>query len=92
MDGKVDYQEFVQATIDHTAVLNQQNIEIVFKMIDFDKDGRISVDELKRAFASKQNDDVIQDIMLEVDKDNDNFISSQEFNEAITSIMKKEFK
>jgi Ca2+-binding EF-hand superfamily protein len=61
-------------------------------MIDFDKDGRISVDELKRAFVSKQNDDVIQDIMLEVDKDNDNFISSQEFNEAITSIMKKEFK
>ena len=50
-DGKLDYGEFIQATVNHKAILNQQNIEIVFKMLDVDQDGRISVQELKQLFG-----------------------------------------
>jgi len=60
-------------------------------MMDSNQDGRISVLELKEMFSSKSainvnknEDKVIKDIMLEVDKNHDNFISPQEFNNALT--------
>ena len=95
-DGKLDYNEFIQAAINHKALLNQENIEIVFKMIDSNHDGKISVLELKEMFSSKSainggknEDKVIKDIMLEVDSNNDNFISPHEFNNALTSLLNK---
>ena len=33
-DGKIDYLEFIQAAIDHKALLNKENIQIIFDMID----------------------------------------------------------
>ena len=45
-DGKIDYMEFIQASIDHRALLNQENIKIAFDIFDSDKDGRISKEEL----------------------------------------------
>ena len=33
-DGKIDYIEFIQAAINHKALLNKQNIQIIFDMFD----------------------------------------------------------
>lgn len=62
-------------------------------MLDSNKDGKISVMELKEMFSSNSSinmsrdaDRVIRDIMLEVDKNHDNFISPEEFNDALTKI------
>lgn len=33
-DGKIDYLEFIQAAINHKALLNRQNIQIIFDMFD----------------------------------------------------------
>ena len=92
-DGKLDYGEFIQAAINHKALLNQENIEVVFKMIDSNHDGRISVLELKEMFASKSainvrknEDKVIKDIMLEVDKNHDNSISKEELKEMVIEL------
>ena len=46
-DGKIDYSEFIQAAINHQSLLNEKNIRAVFGMFDLDKDGRISIIELK---------------------------------------------
>ena len=46
-DGKIDYLEFIQAAINHKSLLNEENISMMFNMMDIDQDGRISVDELK---------------------------------------------
>ena len=46
-DGKIDYAEFIQATIEHKALLNEQNIKAAFKMFDLNGDGSISTDELR---------------------------------------------
>jgi len=51
-DGQIDYQEFIQAAIDHRSLLNKQNIELLFKMFDTDKDGNITIDELKAQFCN----------------------------------------
>ena len=41
-DGRIDYQEFLQATLNQQMMLNKDNVKIVFDMFDNDKDGMIS--------------------------------------------------
>ena len=36
-DGKLDYNEFIQAAINHKALLNEENIQIIFKMISLSR-------------------------------------------------------
>lgn len=45
-DGKIDYLEFVQAAIDHKAIMNKENIISIFKLLDANGDGNISMEEL----------------------------------------------
>ena len=100
-DGKVDYNEFLQAIINAQANLNQTTIKEMFNMFDIDKDGQIDRSELQRIFGKQQvggvfkrqgpvensNNDAeqtIMEIMAEVDKNHDNLITYEEFNEALT--------
>jgi calcium-dependent protein kinase len=72
-DGKIDYLEFVQAAIDHKALLNKQNMQDVFKMLDSNGDGNISMNELKENFAGNisNGDCMFESIIKEVDTNND---------------------
>ena len=70
--------------------MTKQNIDIAFKMFDENKDGKISISELKRVFKSSMvsNDEdkqVWEQIISEVDKDGDDEISYDEFHEAMTA-------
>ena len=96
-DGKIDYAEFIQATIEHKALLNQRNIEMAFKMFDLDGDGSISIDEMRHMFSDKivnstAGEKLLEEIMNEVDANNDNVISYEEFNNAMTVILRKSVK
>lgn len=33
-DGKIDFLEFIQGAINHKAILNKNNLEIIFNMFD----------------------------------------------------------
>lgn len=96
-DGRIDYNEFMQAAINHQALLNKENITQMFKLFDANNDGMISISELKSAFSAKAQkgasiDIFIKEVMTEVDKNRDNMISYDEFNNAMTSILKKTVK
>ena len=82
-DGTLDYNEFLQAAINHQKMLNQDNIREIFTMFDLDGDGFISFDELEYMFKNNLNynasDKFLQEIMEEVDQNNDNQISFEEF-------------
>lgn len=88
-DGKIDYSEFITAAVDRAKLLNQQNLEIGFQMFDQDGNGKISRDELKNVFHSANQEDTLlwEAIIEEVDKDHDNFISHQEFFEAMNAVV-----
>lgn len=106
-DGKVDYNEFLQATIDAQSNLNQVTIKEMFNMFDIDKDGTIDRNELQQIFCKEKvgifktfsqntndkgkdnGDNLIMEIMAEVDKNNDNIITYEEFNEALTKRLKE---
>ena len=64
----------------------------MFNMFDINHDGNISIIELKQMFCRKQigfneTDSLIRDIMNEVDKNHDNLISFDEFNNALTDLL-----
>ena len=46
-DGKIDYGEFITAAVDRAKLINEQNLDMAFKLFDQDKNGKITVDELK---------------------------------------------
>ena len=106
-DGKIDYNDFLQATICAQSNLNQTTIREMFNMFDIDKDGTINREELQQIFSKEkvgifkslsqgpsdngQEDEgakIITEIMQEVDKNNDDIITYEEFNEALTKRLK----
>lgn len=91
-NGVIDYQEFITAAIDKAALLNQDNLTSAFKLLDRDNSGMITIDELKAVFDTHSNKDehLWEDIMKEVDKDDDNQISQDEFTSAMKAILKKQ--
>lgn len=89
-DGKIDYLEFIQAAINHQALLNKDNIQSMFQLFDTNNDGSISMQELEQLFCdTPKHKKVLEEIMTEVDKDNDGVISFEEFNDAVTAMLRK---
>ena len=92
-DGRIDYLEFIQAAIDHQALLNQNNLNVAFGLIDQNNDGEISMKELKVAFGehaeSEEHGRMLEEIMEQIDTNKDGSISLAEFNEACTIQLKQ---
>jgi len=72
-------------------------VKIMFNMLDLDHDGYISTDELREVFSKNltlnlptSQEKVFQDIMHEIDVDNDNIITFEEFNNGITRLLEKQ--
>ena len=63
-------------------------------MFDQDKDGKISVTEIKNVFSSSFDggETMLREIISEVDKNNDNCISHEEFNDALTELLRRSVK
>ena len=82
--------------MNRTRLLNQENLRIAFGMFDKDGNGQISLEELRAVFhgaacgaAALEDDDesLWEQIMSEVDKNHDNVISYQEFNDAMIEVI-----
>jgi len=87
-DNKIDFEEF--ATIWHRKLLsvNDKYIKAVFKVLDTDESGGITVDELMEVFES---DDAagMQNVLREVDTDGDGVINFAEFRSAMQEKIEK---
>ncbi|WIA08867.1 hypothetical protein OEZ85_008288 [Tetradesmus obliquus] len=82
-DGKVDYEEFLAATMHLGKLEREENLYRAFQFFDKDGSGYITIDELQTAL--KEHGDAaavaahIKDILADVDKDNDGRIDYEEF-------------
>ena len=47
--GTVNYSEYIGMVINKKKLLTKQNLTLAFKNLDFDRDSRVTLDELKRA-------------------------------------------
>lgn len=51
-DGKLDFNEFLGAATNRVKLLNEENLEKAFKILDKNDDGRVCSHELKETFAA----------------------------------------
>ena len=85
-DGQINYSEFLMATYDFKKNLTRGMIESIFDIIDEDKNGTLSPDELKKFLNLKDNDPLLVEIIHEADKNGDNLVSFDEFTRCIENI------
>jgi Ca2+-binding EF-hand superfamily protein len=66
----------------------------MFNLLDVNGDGIIDMKELQQSFKQQGDTDneVLQEIISEVDKDNDNVISYEEFCDGMCKMLIKSFK
>ena len=80
----MDYTEFIAAALQKDLLLKRENLKSAFRMFDVDGDGTVTKDELKEVFGvASRGEEVWDEIMGEVDKNNDGLITYEEFEEAM---------
>ncbi len=89
-NGHVDYSEFLTAAVNKNQLLSRGNLETAYKLFDVDKNGTVTVDEVKQVFdfAGQKDQKLWKEIMEEVDTNKDNIISFDEFINNMEKVMK----
>lgn len=85
----IDFTEFVAATINKKHVLSDERIRTCFNMFDRDKNGRISLDEFKTMFGSKDmvEDSVWVEFVKQGDENDDGEIEFYEFRNLLLKMV-----
>ncbi|EGR28784.1 protein kinase domain protein, partial [Ichthyophthirius multifiliis] len=92
--GKIDYTEFLAATMEKSLYMKEDKLHQAFKMLDQDGNGKITKQELKAVLGrdqsfAKQNDNYWDDMIKEVDKNGDGEIDYNEFIDMMNIITYK---
>ena len=92
-DGTIDYTEFIAAAFQKDLLLSGDNLMRAFRMFDTDGDGTISKEELKAVFGgghvNQRGEQVWDEIMAEVDKNQDGEISFEEFESGMKRVIQQ---
>lgn len=84
--GKIDYTEFLAATLDEKIYLKEQRLYEVFRAFDKDESGKISKEELMKVLQIEDDPDKkIGKLIDEIDKNKDGEIDYNEFLDMMTS-------
>jgi calcium-dependent protein kinase len=86
-NGRVNYSEFIAATINTKNFLSEQKLMAIFQSFDLDDTGFITINNLKDSFSKfgrELTDHEIEQIMAAHDTDKDRSIDFQEFKLMMT--------
>ena len=79
-NGRIDYTEFIAATISKKRHLNQERLFEAFCMLDRDNNGKITKEELMQVLRTeKRQEQEIERYIQAADVDGDGMIDYQEF-------------
>jgi Ca2+-binding EF-hand superfamily protein len=83
--GFVDPEELMAAAVRSSVYLRQRHLEEVFRRFDLSGDGKIDLEELRRALRSEDAGWDAEDVMRDADADGDGHISFEEFSKVMSS-------
>jgi len=78
-DNQIDWDEYIQAAIARREFLHDENIAQSFRMIDSDKSGKLSFQEIERALGKSADKKVVLEVLREADANNDGEVDLSEF-------------
>ena len=55
--GRIEFSEFVTASMAGKVLANEENLRLAFKVLDSDKDGKVTANEMSKAFGNRMIDD-----------------------------------
>lgn len=86
-NGKINYSEFLACCLESSIVQTEMYLQYIFKELDLDKSGKISVSEIKKIFHENNlntgNAKSVEQIIDECDKNKDGEIDYKQFLEAM---------
>lgn len=91
--NNIEYEEFLRNMIDMKSLLSKQNLLIAFNMFDTDKNGVLSLTEIKEALGVisnedvKEKDSILKKVMKTIDANGDGSISFEEFYQMMIKII-----
>ena len=89
-NGEIDFSEFVTATVNRGALLQDDKLRQAFRFYDKDDSGSISIDEIKDVLGvGKSIDDHVWDqVVKEVDRDGNGEVDFDEFKEMMVKLLR----
>lgn len=87
--GKIQYTDFLMATLDKRRYLDEEMLDLVFDHFDLNQDGFITISELKQAFLNLHTvltDEEIAGVIGEFDLNSDRQIDFEEFKHMMQTI------
>ncbi|CAD8044646.1 unnamed protein product [Paramecium primaurelia] len=90
--GKVDFSEFVTASINRDRTLSKKKIEQSFKLFDLDGNGYITKQEINELFGNEIDEKMWEDILKDCDTNKDGMISLNEFITLLESKIQQNTK
>ena len=77
--GKIDYTEFIAATLNKKNYLQKEKLYEAFSMLDKNKKGKISKEEIKGLLRLESKDKIIMDLIEKADANKDGEIDYNDF-------------
>lgn len=92
-DGLVDYSEFLAGAVNKAKIISDENLRYAFSMLDHDKNGIITKNELREVFESKstKDDELWDEVIREVDNNRDGSIDFEEFSDVMNRLLQRKY-
>ena len=92
-NGYIGYEEFVRAAVSKDYFVRDNVLRFAFRFFDKDNSGSITFDEIEKLFCQSipdknQVDSTLKSIMQEVDRNNDDKITFEEFSIVMKKMIK----
>jgi calcium-dependent protein kinase len=90
-NGYIEYEEFLRAALNKEDLLTDNNLQQAFTLFDKDNSGKISAEEIKKAFGDndQKTDNLFEIMIKEIDVNGDGEISFKEFKELMRNMINK---
>ena len=88
--GEIDFSEFVTATVNRGALLQDDKLRQAFRFYDKDDSGTISISEIKDVLGVGKSieDHVWDQVVKEVDKDGNGEVDYDEFKTMMVKLLR----
>ena len=90
-NGVIDYNEFLNCTMNRDKIISKKNLEYAFKAFDKDNSSAISIDEIMLIFKKTNNDvdiKIFENMIKEADVNGDGEIEFDEFKDIMENFFK----